>query len=214
MNYQLIDLDTWSRKETFHHYLHEVPCSYDFSVKLDITTLIQNKARIYPSMLYCLTKIVNQHVQFRTAFRDNGALVCYTQMAPAYTIFHKATETFSTIWTDFHENYPLFLQNYQKEIETFHQLKQPFQKSVIPENTINISMIPWLNFESFHLNLSDSHYLLPIFTLGKYYQEQHKFFIPLAVHVHHSVCDGYHAGKFIEDLQHELDDWSFEQTVL
>lgn len=29
--------------------------------------------------------------------------------------------------------------------------------------------------------------------------------LPLAIQVHHAVCDGYHVGKFIEILQAGID---------
>ena len=32
-------------------------------------------------------------------------------------------------------------------------------------------------------------------------QENEKTMLPLAIQVHHAVCDGYHLGKFIETLQ-------------
>lgn len=51
-------------------------------------------------------------------------------------------------------------------------------------------------FTSFNINVfGDGKYLLPIFTLGKYFEENEKRMIPLAIQVHHAVCDGYHVGK-------------------
>nr|WP_279355025.1 CatA-like O-acetyltransferase [Enterocloster bolteae] len=48
-------------------------------------------------------------------------------------------------------------------------------------------------------------YLLPIFTMGKYYEEGGGIWLPLAVQVHHAVCDGFHVCRFINDLQAKLD---------
>lgn len=39
MNYRLIDKENWHRKEFFDHYLNVVPCTYSFSVRLDITNI-------------------------------------------------------------------------------------------------------------------------------------------------------------------------------
>ena len=36
---------------------------------------------------------------------------------------------------------------------------------------------------------------------GKTFEENGKTMLPLAIQVHHAVCDGYHVGKFIETLQ-------------
>ena len=63
-------------------------------------------------------------------------------------------------------------------------------------------MIPWLTFEGFNLNLQRGYdYLTPIFTIGKYYQEDGLIKIPLAMQVHHAVCDGFHICRFINELQ-------------
>ncbi|MCU5214967.1 CatA-like O-acetyltransferase, partial [Bacillus paranthracis] len=43
--------------------------------------------------------------------------------------------------------------------------------------------------------------LLPIITCGKYFNEKNKVMLPVSLQVHHSLCDGYHASRFIEDLQ-------------
>lgn len=38
-------------------------------------------------------------------------------------------------------------------------------------------------------------------TRRKTFEENEKTMLPLAIQVHHAVCDGYHVGKFIETLQ-------------
>ena len=44
-------------------------------------------------------------------------------------------------------------------------------------------------------------YLIPIFTMGKYYKEDNKIILPLAIQVHHAVCDGFHICRFVNELQ-------------
>lgn len=74
-------------------------------------------------------------------------------MLPCYTIFHKETETFSSIWTEFTADYTEFLQDYQKDIDAYGERKGMFAKPNPPENTFPVSMIPWTSFEGFNLNL-------------------------------------------------------------
>ena len=69
-------------------------------------------------------------------------------------------------------------------------------------NVLNVSMIPWVHFTAFNLNLQHGdQYLLPIFTLGKYQEKDGRRMLPLAIQVHHAVCDGYHIALFMEKLQ-------------
>jgi chloramphenicol O-acetyltransferase type A len=37
--------------------------------------------------------------------------------------------------------------------------------------------------------------------LGKYYEQDGKVLLPLAVQVHHSVCDGFHVARMFNELQ-------------
>lgn len=37
--------------------------------------------------------------------------------------------------------------------------------------------------------------------MGKYFERDKKRFLPLAIQVHHAVCDGYHIGLFASKLQ-------------
>lgn len=47
-------------------------------------------------------------------------------------------------------------------------------------------------------------YLLPIFTIGKYFEQNGIIRLPIAIQVHHAVCDGFHVGRFIEELQEAM----------
>ena len=33
--------------------------------------------------------------------------------------------------------------------------------------------------------------------MGKYYKENDKILLPLAIQVHHAVCDGFHICRFL-----------------
>ena len=148
------------------------------------------------------TTILNRHEEFRTALDKNGQVGVFSEMLPCYTIFHKETETFSSIWTEFTADYTEFLQNYQKDIDAYGERKGMFAKPNPPENTFPVSMIPWTSFEGFNLNLKKGYdYLLPIFTFGKYYEDGGKYYIPLSIQVHHAVCDGFHVCRFLDELQ-------------
>ena len=59
----------------------------------------------------------------------------------------------------------------------------------IAENTITI-------------NRNDS---VPKISWGKYFTEGDKVLLPFSVQVHHALADGYHVGKYVNDLQKYLD---------
>lgn len=202
MSFKIINKETWDRKEYFKHYFSEVPCTYSMTVKLDITKIKNSNKKIYPTMLYFITKIVNNHSEFRTAFNMDGELGVFDEMLPCYTVFNQDTETFTNIWTEYSDDYDAFCKSYEKDIELFSSVKGMIAKPNVPTNNFPVSMIPWTTFEGFNLNLQKGYnYLLPIFTMGKYSEINGQYLMPLAIQVHHAVCDGFHISRFVNELQ-------------
>ena len=53
-----------------------------------------------------------------------------------------------------------------------------------------------------HLNITgNDDYFSPVFTMAKFQQEGDRVLLPVSVQVHHAVCDGFHAARFINTLQ-------------
>ena len=63
MAFQLIDLENWERREFYEHFIKEVVCTYSVVVNIDITNLKRQK--LYPAMIWLLTKTVNDMPEFR-----------------------------------------------------------------------------------------------------------------------------------------------------
>jgi len=209
MGFRRIEVSQWNRKEYFDHYLHRVPCTYSMTFNLDLTTLIQNIKRdgikLYPTMIYLLSRIVNQQDEFRTAIDVNGDVGIFDQLHPSYTIFQKDSETFTNIWTEYVSSFSEFYKRYLLDMKNYGDVKSFLAKPNPPENVFNISSIPWVSFTGFNLNLpKDTDYLLPIFTTGKYFEQNDKTWLPLAIQVHHAVCDGFHVARFITELQETM----------
>lgn len=203
MGFARIDLDKWSRKEYYLHFMNEVVCTYSIHVDVDITNL--GKYKLYPTMLWLLTDTVNSHAEFRTHLSAEG-LGIFDAMLPSYTVFNKERKTFSTLWTPFSPNYSEFLKAYLADTAQYENATVFEPKPGKPENCFDVSMIPWVTFSAFNLNIYDSgKYLLPIFTMGKAFERDGKRLLPLAIQVHHAVCDGYHVAAFLQTLQEKID---------
>lgn len=205
MKFELIDKENWKRKEYFDHYFSAIPCTYSMTVRLEITKIVKERRKLYPAMLYNITKVINRHSEFRTAFNSKGELGIYDEMIPCYTVFHKDTETFSNIWTPYSEDFDDFLSSYEQNLMEYGDVEGMSGKPDEPENTFPVSMIPWVTFDGFNLNLQKGYdYLKPIFTIGRYCQEGDVIMIPVAIQVHHAVCDGFHVSRLLTELQEEL----------
>ena len=92
-----VDRSNWSREPWFDHYFSQVPCTYSMTVSLDITPIRQRAVKLYPAMLYCLSRAVNARQEFRMSLDGAGQPGYYPIVHPAFTVFHRETETFSNL---------------------------------------------------------------------------------------------------------------------
>ncbi|WP_200552805.1 type A chloramphenicol O-acetyltransferase [Kosakonia sp. LAM2021] len=205
-----VDLSRWARKEHFEAFQTFAQCTFSQTVQLDITALLKHlKAvgwKIYPTLIFLIAKIVNKHTEFRMAIKDNE-LVIWNDIHPCYTIFHDETETFSSLWSHYDGNIHHFLDIYSEDVARYGNNLSYLPKEESRENVFFVSANPWVSFTGFNINIANmQNFFAPMFTIGKYYQQGEKVLLPLAVQVHHAVCDGFHVSRLINELQAMCDD--------
>lgn len=210
MNFNPIDMDNWSRKPYFEHYLNHVRCTYSMTANIDITDLLSaaknNGIKLYPALIHMISTVVNRHIEFRTCFNSEGKLGYWDSLSPSFTIFHDNDRTFSSIWTLYDEEFNDFYSRYLDDMKMYGSVKQFAAKANEPPNIFPVSSIPWVSFTGFNLNVyNEGTYLLPIFTMGKYFQQDGKILLPLSGQFHHAVCDGYYVGVLFNELQLRAD---------
>ncbi len=204
-----IDPQTWSRKNSYYHYLDNVPCTYSMTVNVDVTHFTEavkkSNYKFFPLMLYALSQMVNAHKEFRMDIDENKNIGYYDYSNPCYTLFHNETETITNVWTKYTSDRDVFLQSYNEDMLKYKN-DALNSKPLVGKNYFNVSCIPWVSFTGFNLNLQKGYdYFPPIFTIGKYDVDHGKVMLPLAIQVHHAVCDGFHLSRFVNELQEYLD---------
>ncbi|HAQ6521752.1 TPA: type A chloramphenicol O-acetyltransferase [Enterococcus faecium] len=208
MTFNIINLETWDRKEYFNHYFNQ-QTTYSVTKELDITLLksmIKDKYELYPALIHAIVSVINRNKVFRTGINSEGNLGYWDKLEPLYTVFNKETEKFSNIWTESNASFNSFYNSYKNDLFKYKDKNEMFPKKPIPENTVPISMIPWIDFSSFNLNIgNNSRFLLPIITIGKFYSKDDKIYLPFSLQVHHAVCDGYHVSLFMNEFQNIID---------
>lgn len=208
--YTPVDLSRWARKEHFEVFQGFAQSTINQTVLIDITALLKNiKAagwKFYPTMIFLLSKIVNSHAEFRMAMKNNE-LVIWNEVHPNYTIFHKETETFSSLWSHYDGDIHHFQNVYSEDMARYGDNLAYWPKEESRENIFFVSAIPWVTFTSFNITVADmKNFFAPMFTLGKYYEQNGKVLLPVALQIHHSVCDGFHMARLFNELQVMCDD--------
>ena len=200
--FEPIDLDTYPRRAHFEAF-REMKLSYSVTVTIDVTELRselrKRGLRAYAAQIWMLSDVVNRIPEFRMSVDPEGRLGLFNRLEPLYTVFNDELKTFSSVWTAFHPDFATFHDAVVSDIARFNTGEYVPQPDV-PINMLNVSSIPWLDFTAFNMNMPTD-YTLPIFTIGRYVEEGVRTMMPLAIQVHHAVCDGYHLGLFIEQLR-------------
>ncbi|MEJ2327075.1 MAG: CatA-like O-acetyltransferase [Chromatiaceae bacterium] len=65
---------------------------------------------------------------------------------------------------------------------------------------IFITNVPWLSFTAVTHPFSAQYASIPILTLGKFFTQGAQVVLPLAVQVHHGLADGWHVGRFYDEV--------------
>jgi chloramphenicol O-acetyltransferase type A len=110
-------------------------------------------------------------------------------------------KTFGFSYMAYAENPIDFAQIVQTEIDRIQTTTGIFTREY-PENLIHFSALPWINFTSLsHARSFTWPDSCPKISFGKLMDDKGTKSMPISVHVHHGLVDGYHVGQFIEQLQ-------------
>lgn len=208
--YTPVDLSRWARKEHFEVFQSFAQSTINQTVLVDITVLLKYIKEVgwkfYPTIIFLISKTVNRHAEFRMSMKNNE-LVIWNDIHPSYTIFHNETETFSSLWSHYDGNIHHFQDVYSQDVARYGNNLAYWPKEESRENIFFVSAIPWVSFTSFNINVANmQNFFAPMFTVGKYYTQDGKVLLPVAVQVHHSVCDGFHVARMINELQELIND--------
>ena len=191
--------------ESFYYYSQIEPASYSLTVEIDVTKsrkhLKSKYLKFFPTYLYIVSKVLNNHKEFRVGLKDN-TLGYYKYIHPAFPQFHKDDKTTSLLWLNYCDDFNTFYNNYINDTKKFgndHGILT--SKGIPPKNTFIISCIPWFSFSDFSLhNHGIKDYYFPSFEASKFIESNNKIIIPLSITVHHATIDGYHIKEFLEDI--------------
>lgn len=206
MNFNLIDLEHWERKDCFNHFMTVAKSTYSLTVNMDITKLMAfiktNNYRLYPTFTWIVTKALNQHVEFRTCFDYSHQLGYYDEISPCYSVLNEKTKIVDSITTPYSTQFKDFYHHMVMDLDNY---KNSNIKPAFIPNFYLVSCLPWLSYTSFDVNnQSDFDFLLPMVTWGKYINQNNTILMPLTLQVHHAVADGYHCSLFYADVEEVL----------
>lgn len=201
----LLDLESWPRKEHFHFFRKFSEPFFGATITIDCTKAYEKaKADNIPFFIYYLHQTlvaVNDVEPFRYRIDDDKVVIHDRIDASATIARENATFGFSLI--RFYEDIELFSKEAKLEIHRVQNTPGLMTREFPNDNLIHFSSIPWLDFTSLsHARSFDFPDSCPKISFGKMTVDNNgKRSMPMSVHVHHGLMDGYHLSVFADRLQ-------------
>ncbi|MFD2873207.1 CatA-like O-acetyltransferase [Mucilaginibacter ximonensis] len=205
---KLINLNAWNRKDHFNLFSKFEEPFWGAVISIDCTQGYKNaKTKSQSFFLYYLyraLKAANEVENFRYRI-IKGEVYLYDQVNVATTV-NRPDETFGFAYFNYFEDEQQFIAQAKAEME-----KTSRSTGLIPSaegaNDIHFSALPWLDFSSIsHARAFGFPDSCPKISFGKIKTVHGKKTMPVSVHVHHGLADGYHVGLFVERFQALMDE--------
>jgi len=203
-----IDIETWKRKEHFEFFREFDDPFFSIVTEVDITQVYGHikarKASLFLFYLFCSMKAVNLTEAFKYRIL-NGQVYAFDPIHASPTI-DRDDETFGLAFMNYFPDFKTFSDEAKKEITA---VKQSKGLRLTEDNkrldVIHYSVLPWFHFTDLshprNFNAAES---IPKITFGRFKTIDGKLYLPVSIHAHHGLMDGYHVGKFLDTFQNLL----------
>ena len=210
MAYKVIDRETYYRKGVFRHFSEDCKCSTSMTARIDVTDLVNYSkeagTKFYINFLYILSKVLNSREDYKMGYLwQTEELICYDVINPTQYVFHEDTETFTLVYTEYQVDYKAFYENSLQEMEKAKNTREYGLDLENHPNWFDASCIPWLSYDSLHIELPDGYlFFAPIVNWGQYRKENGRLLMPVTVRLNHAIADGYLVANVFRLLQLEI----------
>lgn len=195
-----LDLSTWPRRDHFQFFRRFEEPFFGLCVELDCTEAYARSkdegSSFFLDYLWCSLAAANGTEPFR--YRISGEEVLVYEAVHASPTINRPDGTFGFAYMDYHPERSVFLQSAAAERDRV-RATTGLVPAVSGENVIHYSSLPWVRFTGLSharaFSFADS---CPKIAFGKMSESGGRRLLPVSLHVHHALMDGYHAGQFLE----------------
>ncbi len=213
MQDRTIPLSNWPRRAALDHFRHMAQPAFSVTVPVDVTGLRERAARhgATPWLAYhhAALEAANGIDGMRQTLTDGGEGVREFAAIHASTTVLRADGSFGFLTLPRDPSLATFAARAKPRIERVRQAcgnlfaaDEPGEVRV--ETLVHMTALPWLAFTAFtHARGQGDD--RPKVAFGRFTTQGDRLLMPVAVDVHHALCDGVHVGQFFERLQAHLD---------
>lgn len=202
-----LDLSTWPRREHFEFFRKFEEPFFGIVANVDVTKAYsaakERNASFFLYYLHAIMAAVNEVEAFR--YRISGDDVYVYDIVNVSATLTREDNTFGFSFMEYVPDFKTFHKNAKQEIERVRITPGLFTRQFNEDNLIHFSALPWVSFTSLsHARSFTFPGSCPKISVGKMTFVNGTRTMPVSVHVHHALMDGYHVGNFFETLQQKL----------
>ncbi|GAB4094225.1 CatA-like O-acetyltransferase [Flaviaesturariibacter terrae] len=200
---QPLDISSWPRRDHFNFFRRFEEPFFGLCVEVDCTAAYRRAKEegvsFFLHYLWCSLKAANGTEPFR--YRISGDEVLVYEAVHASPTINRPDGTFGFAYMDYYADRSVFLREAALERDRV-RASTGLIPAVSGENVIHYSSMPWIRFTGLAharaFSFADS---CPKIAFGKMSESGGRRTLPLSLHVHHGLMDGYHAGLFLQRLE-------------
>lgn len=202
-----IDQVSWPRHKHFEIFNTFDYPHFNLCANLDVTHIYHliktTGVSLNNSLIYIISRTANDLPEFRWRIRGNS-VVEHEVVHPSSSILGD-DNLFSFCTFRYDLDFKVFVNEAEKTI-AYRKLHPTLEDEPGQDDLLFLSCIPWVSFTGLthpiHMHPVDSN---PRFSWGKIFQAGHKRMLPFSVQVNHALMDGFHVGRYYQQLQDYLE---------
>jgi len=203
-----VQMETWERRDHFEFFSKFSNPFWGVTFNIDCTRAYQKvkgeNHSFYLYYLYQSLKAANVTPAFSLRIEDSIP-VSYDRIDASATV-DRPDGTFGFSIIPFMESFVQFQEVARIEIARV-RATCGLDTHVAGQNVIHYSAVPWISFTSLS-HAQDSAFCdsVPKISFGKTFLHENQLLMPVSIHAHHGLVDGFHAGNFVDVFQNLLND--------
>lgn len=208
-----IPLESWPRRAALEHFRRMAQPAFSVTVPVDVSGLRERAAThgATPWLAYhhAALEAANEIDGMRQTLKADGSGVREFATIHASTTVLRDDGSFGFLTLPRDPSLAAFASRAKSHLERVRRASGDLFAADEPgdvreETLVHMTALPWLAFTAFtHARGQGDD--RPKVAFGRFTEQGSRLLMPVAVDVHHALCDGRHVGRFFELFQANLD---------
>lgn len=196
-----IDMEAWERKEIYTFFSAVSNPFYMTTFTVDVTEAYlyakQHDLSFYYTLIHLCCEALNRVEAFHYTIRDHE-IHYIAQRHPSFTDMKKGRELFHIVTLPWEASIADFCK---KAAQQSKQQTVFIEKEKESDELVYFSCLPWIEMTALTNERNmDPEDAVPHIAWGKYVEAHGRKKLQISVDVNHRFIDGYHIGRFYEEL--------------